>query len=106
MAELSSKSNPESTFDSRWKHFLAMALIGDGVMAMVCPERDARAWRSGPKVWRSLMADLSKRPGLTRAIGALQVAGGVWWAIQNERCSKRSSLPAGTRDVSSRAPAR
>lgn len=70
---------------NRWKHFTAMALIGDGVMALVRPKRDAAAWTGGPKWWCSVMEYLRERPGLTRAIGAAQVAGGVWWSICQER---------------------
>jgi len=70
-----------TTDTKRVKHFAAMVLIGDGVMAMVQPRRDARAWKKGPKVWRGSMQWLAKRPGLTRAIGAAQVVGGVLWAL-------------------------
>lgn len=69
----------------RWKHFTAMALIGDGVMAIVCPRHDALAWEHGPKPWRDLMHKLHDNPNLTRAIGAAQIIGGVWWAMYHER---------------------
>ncbi len=68
----------------RWQHFAAMALIGDGVMAVVHPQRDAMAWHVGPAPWRALMRGLHNRPGLTRAIGAAQIAGGIWWALSQE----------------------
>jgi hypothetical protein len=68
----------------RAKHFMAMVLIGDGVMALVNPRNDAKAWKRGPKLWRLLMHELSNRPGLTRAIGAAQVVGGIWWALHQE----------------------
>jgi hypothetical protein len=61
-----------------------MVLIGDGMMALIRPEKDARAWKTGPKLWRNLMHGLSKRPALTRAIGAAQIAGGIWWALKQE----------------------
>jgi hypothetical protein len=84
----------------RWKHFAAMALIGDGVMAVLRPEADALAWKHGPAPWKALMGSLQERPGLTRAIGAMQIAGGVWWALQQERehelehaLTERESLP-------------
>lgn len=69
----------------RVQHFVTMVLIGDGVMALVHPQRDAHAWRKGPKLWRSLMEELAKRPMLTMAIGATQIAGGIWWALAQER---------------------
>ena len=64
-----------------------MVLIGDGVMALVHPKRDAHAWRKGPKVWQSLMEQLAERPILTMAIGAAQIAGGIWWALAQDRDS-------------------
>lgn len=71
--------------DKRLKHFTAMVLIGDGIMALVRPEHDALAWNCGPGPWRQLMKGLQDRPQLTRAIGALQVAGAIWWAMQQEK---------------------
>jgi hypothetical protein len=75
------------TSPARAKHFAAMILIGDGMMALIHPEKDARAWKSGPKPWRDLMHALSKRPSLTRFIGAAQIAGGIWWALKQEEDS-------------------
>jgi hypothetical protein len=70
----------------RWKHFAAMALIGDGVMALVCPRHDAAVWATGgPRPWRRWMHKLQDRPVLTRAIGAAQIAAGVCWAMYEER---------------------
>ena len=69
----------------RWKHFAAMALVGDGVMALIRPEHDAMAWKQGPKAWKKLMHELHERPALTRAIGIAQIAGGVWWALRQEK---------------------
>ncbi len=68
----------------RWKHFAAMVLIGDGVMAVVHPTKDAHAWKSGPEPWKALMHGLQKRPNLTRAIGVAQIVGGIWWALSQE----------------------
>lgn len=68
----------------RAKHFAAMVLIGDGMMALVHPQRDAKAWKTGPKFWRNLMGELAERPNLTRAIGAAQIVGGIWWALHQE----------------------
>jgi len=68
----------------RWKHFAAMVLIGDGIMALVHPRHDAEAWKIGPRRWRKLMRTMQDSPVLTRAIGAAQVAGGVWWALHQE----------------------
>ena len=76
----------------RWKHFAAMALIGDGVMALVRPQHDALAWKRGPKPWRKLMGELHDRPALTRIIGIGQIVGGVYWALQQEKIEDRRML--------------
>jgi hypothetical protein len=69
---------------SRCKHFTAMALIGDGIMGMIHPCRDSRAWQYGPKPWQNLMHSLEEHPNLTRLIGAAQVVGGVLWVLHSE----------------------
>jgi hypothetical protein len=74
--------------EKRWKHFAAMAVIGDGVMAVVRPQHDAMAWKQGPRPWRRLMGDLHERPTLTRMIGIAQIVGGVWWALHQEKCEE------------------
>jgi uncharacterized protein YjeT (DUF2065 family) len=68
----------------RAKHFMAMVLIGDGVMALVNPRKDAKAWKKGPRLWRWAMHELSTRPALTRVIGVAQIAGGIFWALHHE----------------------
>ncbi len=69
---------------NRCKHFIALVLIGDGVMALLRPGHDARAWSAGPASWRKLMAALSERPALTRLIGGIEAAGGVYWALSHK----------------------
>jgi len=70
---------------NRWKHFVAMALIGDGVMAVVQPHRDASAWSAGPRPLRKLKRALNRRPALIRWIGAAQVVVAVYWALKQEQ---------------------
>jgi hypothetical protein len=67
------------------KHFAAMVLIGDGVMGLLRPRRDAAAWKHGPGLWRKSMALLQKSPVATRMVAAAQIAGGVWWALRFEK---------------------
>ena len=68
----------------RLRHITAIVLIGDGLLALLTPERDALAWRMGPEPFRSLMSYMAKRPALTRWVGATQIAVGVWWALREE----------------------
>ena len=73
------------TDPKRVEHFAAMVLIGDGVMALVHPSKDAHAWKKGPRIWRELMQALADRPALTMAIGATQIAIGVAWALRQSK---------------------
>jgi drug/metabolite transporter (DMT)-like permease len=73
------------TSTKRWRYFAAMAVIGDGVMALVYPELDANTWKIGPKPWRNLMQGLHDRPTLTRAIGTAEIIAGIWWALYEQR---------------------
>lgn len=68
----------------RFRHIAAIVLIGDGLLALMTPERDALAWRMGPEPFRSLMSYMAKRPALTRWVGATQIAAGIWWALHEE----------------------
>ncbi len=78
---------------NRWKHFAAMVLIGDGVMAMVRPGRDARAWATGPLAWKRLMWGLRDRPNLTRLLGAAEVVVALRWALAQETATGRATNP-------------
>jgi hypothetical protein len=71
------------------KHLTAAVLVGDGLLALVSPERDALAWRMGPEPFRTLMGLMAKRPSLTRAVGAAQIAVGIWWALREEPPARR-----------------
>jgi hypothetical protein len=56
------------------KYLTAMMMIGDGVVAMLRPHRDAMTWNVGPEAWRALMRYFSDHPETLRAIGAAEVA--------------------------------
>jgi hypothetical protein len=79
---------------SRWKHFTAMAIIGDGIMGMIHPNRAAKAWHYGPQPWQNLMQSLEDRPNLTRAISAVQVVGGILWVLHSSKEDTKASTPA------------
>jgi hypothetical protein len=61
----------------RLKYFAAMLMIGDGVVAMLQPQRDAETWRGGPKFWNATMSFLAAHPEITRAVGAAEAAIGL-----------------------------
>jgi hypothetical protein len=68
----------------RMKYIVASFLVGDGVMALLDPQRVAEVWVDGPKPWRQMMRALAKRPDLIRAIGAAEAAFGVWVALKDD----------------------
>jgi len=65
------------------KYLTAMMLIGDGVLAMLRPHRDAMTWHMGPEPWKALMRYLSDHPDTMRAIGASEVALGFALVASN-----------------------
>jgi hypothetical protein len=76
----------------RMKHFLALLLIGDGVVALIRPEYDAVAWSQGPWLWRQAMQHLKKSPVTTRLVAATQVVAGIYWLISEEKKGQAESL--------------
>lgn len=75
----------------KMKHITAAVLVGDGLLALVSPERDALAWRMGPEPFRTLMGLMAKRPSLTRLVGAAQIAVGIWWVLREEPPVRRAA---------------
>ena len=63
----------------------ALLLIGDGIMGIIHPSRDAKAWHYGPEPWKNLMQSLEDRPQLTRALSAVQVAAAVAWVLHSSK---------------------
>jgi hypothetical protein len=70
------------------KHFAAMLLIGDGVMAAIRPKQDAAAWKHGPFLWRRSMKLLQRNPTATRVVAAAQIAGALWWVLHHDRAAE------------------
>jgi len=71
---------------------LAMIMVGDGVLGLVCPKRHVRSWKIGPEGYRELLDDLEERPVLTRCLAAAEVALGIWYASQLH--ARKSGEPA------------
>ncbi|MGB2570951.1 MULTISPECIES: hypothetical protein [Micromonospora] len=65
----------------RASELAAMVMIGDGVLGTVMPERHVSRWILGPQRWRPMRV-FAERPALTRALGAVEAAVGMWWAAR------------------------
>jgi hypothetical protein len=63
---------------------VAMAIIGDGVLCMVSPRRHVSLWLSGPRWWRRGFEPFIRHPDLTRLLGSVGVAFGLWLAWKQE----------------------
>lgn len=62
------------------KNIVALSVIGDGIVAMMWPRRQLMLWKFGPKPYQRLTQSVADRPLLVRALGAAELAGGLWWA--------------------------
>ncbi len=69
---------------NRWKYFTAMALIGDGMMAMVQPRREVSIWNAGPGPWRKMLRLLDEHPRLTRVLGGMEAAAAICWVMRHQ----------------------
>jgi hypothetical protein len=58
----------------------AAALVGDGVLGVLMPERRLRVWYRGPGWWERTLGSLLRHPAWTRALAAAEVGVGVWLA--------------------------
>lgn len=63
----------------RASELAAMAMIGDGVLGALMPERHVSRWILGSQKWRP-MHFFSEHPALTRVLGIAEAAIGLWWA--------------------------
>jgi hypothetical protein len=59
---------------------VAMLMIGDGILAVIMPERHMKVWHKGPHLWEMMMRQFIKRPEMTRWLGAVELATGIWLA--------------------------
>lgn len=65
----------------RAKECVAMLMIGDGMLAMIEPERHCLVWRAGPRFWQAMLDPFIEHPNVTRAVGAAELALGCWLAM-------------------------
>lgn len=85
--------NQNASFGRRIVDLTAVAMIGDGALALLVPAEHMRTWISGPRWCRELINFFAERPGLTRVVGAVEICTAVWWV----RRSLNGSSPARNR---------
>lgn len=69
----------EVSVKTRIAETVAIATIGDGVIATAFPARHAARWVFGPAPMRRVMLVFVEHPGLLRAVGVAQVVAGIVW---------------------------
>lgn len=62
----------------RLNEVVAMGMIGDGVLAVLQPERHCRLWEFGPRGYRAVIRWCAEHPAATRLMGAAEIALGIW----------------------------
>jgi hypothetical protein len=63
---------------------IALAAIGDSVMALLKPKDHAALWRGGPSWWDKSVRYFEERPELTRTLGAAGLLIAIWFAARQE----------------------
>ena len=66
------------------KDMIAILLIGDGIVALLRPQRHVLLWKDGPKFYQDLMEPFVKMPGLTRLLSFVEIMVGLWLASAAE----------------------
>jgi hypothetical protein len=69
----------------RLRDLVAILLVGDGVLAVMAPQRRMRRWLIGPSWFRELVGWFERRPNLSRALGLLTALVGVAIALPRQR---------------------
>lgn len=64
----------------RFSELLGIMLVGDGVVAMMRPRRHMRLWTLRAPGLHEMAVGFERRPGLTRAVAAAEIAAGLWLA--------------------------
>ncbi|MBT8159530.1 MULTISPECIES: hypothetical protein [Arthrobacter] len=82
--------NDNSSFERRLVDLTAVAMIGDGALALLMPAEHMKTWICGPQWWRDLVTFFASRPGLTRLVGAIEICAAVWWVRRSPNASPRS----------------
>ncbi|HTQ36657.1 MAG TPA: hypothetical protein VMH77_06440 [Steroidobacteraceae bacterium] len=70
----------KSANGSRALEILAIAAIGEGIIALGNPAGHARLWSGGPGWWRDFMRSFERRPAMTRGLALAELGLGLWLA--------------------------
>jgi hypothetical protein len=71
--------NDNSSLERRLVDLTAVAMIGDGALALLMPAEHMKTWICGPQWWRDLVNFFARRPGLTRVVGVIEICAASWW---------------------------
>lgn len=74
------------SFRRRVVDLTAVAMIGDGALALVVPAEHTKTWICGPQSWRRLINFFAERPGFTGVVGAVEICAAVWWVRRSLKC--------------------
>ncbi|MGB3635628.1 MAG: hypothetical protein WA982_16415 [Rubrobacteraceae bacterium] len=66
----------------RLKSLLAIAMIGEGVVAALIPQRYALLWLAGPRFVKQFDAWFVTHPGITRLLGVFEAGLGLSLAFR------------------------
>jgi hypothetical protein len=67
---------------ARLKEVLGLMMIGEGVLAMIYPQRYLSLWRMGPQPVRDLVDWCTAHPDTARALAAVEAGAGLWLATR------------------------
>jgi hypothetical protein len=70
----------------RLLELFGLMLVGDGLLALLAPNRHCRLWKVGPQGLRDLVDEFAEHPAVTRWVGVAEAFAGVALA--------KSQLPA------------
>ncbi len=64
------------------KEFLAILMVGDGVIGLAAPRRHSLLWKFGPEGYKRIMTNFAKNPILVRFLSVASVVAGLWLALR------------------------
>ncbi len=61
---------------------VGIALIGDGVVGALIPQRHIARWKTGPQLWQRTLAPFAGHPERTRIAAIAELAAGLWLTLR------------------------